>query len=99
MDKTRDPEQIDAILKRVVGQIEIKDVARAWAAAVDKNIQAHATPVMLDGRVLVVEVDSSPWLYEITTRHKQRILAALQRELKECRLYNIKLRIGKKNHG
>ena len=92
------PELMADILKKVVGEIEKKDTAvnmlEVWERAVEKNVHEHARPVSLKQGSLVVVVDSSPWLYEITTKHKKQILVNLKKELGAQAPTEIKLKIG-----
>ena len=91
-------ESIAGVLKRVVGKIEEQgpqvSVLDAWKRVVAGDIQEHARPVLLRGESLIVGVDSSPWLYEIATKHKGRILAGLRKELGDNAPREIKLKIG-----
>ena len=68
-------------------------VKRAWHRATEKRFWPHAQPVSFRKKRLVVNVDSSGWLYELTMK-KKNISARLQRILKDD-FKELQFRIGK----
>lgn len=94
----RRPESIANILKRVVNSIDENETRAsllgAWEKTVREDIRRHASPVLSKKRELVVVVDSSAWLYEIETKHKEQILKGLRKELGDNAPSEIRLKIG-----
>ena len=82
---------INGITKK--GGLTEEDVAAAWDGAVGKNAAAHSRPRSLKDSRLIVNVDGSSWLYELTVRKKE-ILGKLGAELKNKKIKEITLRIG-----
>lgn len=54
----------------------IERIKEAWQAAVDKKTYIHARPASFRAKRLVINVDSSAWMYELNLR-KHEILAKL----------------------
>ena len=67
-------------------------VKEAWRSAVGKKFYRHTQPTSFRKKRLVVNVDSSGWLYELTMR-KQGIVAKLKKSLKKD-FKELQLRIG-----
>lgn len=94
-----DKNPLENILKNIIGGIGAKgaltqeDVEKAWEEVVGKKAAAHSRPRSLRGSRLVINVDDSSWLYELTVRKKE-ILRKLSAELKTKKLTDITLRIG-----
>ena len=95
---------IKNILETVVSKIsgEKKDkseqLGTAWKAAVSKEIYKHSSVANFKSKKLIINIDSSAWMYEINL-HKQEIKAALNKELgyingKEEEVKEIILRVG-----
>jgi predicted nucleic acid-binding Zn ribbon protein len=96
MAKTR---PINGILKKVLkdlkkkGRLTEEDVSAAWEAACGAKAAKHTRPASLRRSVLVVNVDGSPWLYELTTKKKE-ILANLGGAIKDRKVKDLRFRIG-----
>jgi predicted nucleic acid-binding Zn ribbon protein len=90
---------LEGLLKKIIGGISDKgglteeDVRGAWDAAVGEKAAAHSRPRALKGPRLIVSVDGSSWLYELTVRKKE-ILKKLEESLGNKRIKEITLRIG-----
>ena len=88
MNTDRNP--LEKVLKDIIGGIGAKGalteeaVARAWEEAVGKKAAAHSAPRSLRGARLVINVDDSSWLYELTVQKKE-ILRKLASKLKSKR--------------
>jgi predicted nucleic acid-binding Zn ribbon protein len=68
-------------------------IKEAWEKAAGKKFCAHAQPVSFRKKRLVVNVDSSGWLYELTMR-KQKIVSRLRKMLKDD-FRELQFRIGR----
>ena len=90
---------LEDVLKDIISGISKKgglteeDVDSAWERAVGEKAAKHSKPCTLKGPRLIVSVDDSSWLYELTIR-KREILKSLSEILKSSRVKDITLRIG-----
>lgn len=97
MDEKANP--LESILKDVIKNLSGKrpgeeEIGEAWAKAVGEAAARHSRPVSFRKSVLVVHVDGSGWLYELTTA-RRGILAKLERDLKgKKKVKDIRYRIG-----
>lgn len=78
-------------LKKAKGQSG--DVGGALVKILDKRARAHIKPVAIKGKELVVNVDSSAWLYTLNNR-KARLLGDLKESLGNSEIIDIRFRIG-----
>jgi predicted nucleic acid-binding Zn ribbon protein len=86
------------ILKKVVSILGKKKLTEemledAWVKAAGDDAAGHTKCVGLKRAVLIVNVDVSSWLYELTTK-KRDILAKMQESLEGKKIKEIRLRIG-----
>lgn len=90
---------LEGLLKDIVGALGSKgiftqeDMAAAWESAVGKKAAKHSKVRSLQGSRLIVSVDGSGWLYELTVQKKD-ILKKLSSEIKGRKLKDITFRIG-----
>jgi predicted nucleic acid-binding Zn ribbon protein len=97
MHKDKNP--LEGVLKKIIGSVSEKgapteeDVRAAWDAAVGEKAAAHSRPRTLKAGRLVVSVDGSSWLYELTVQ-KRGILKKLEESFKGKKIKEITLRIG-----
>lgn len=90
---------LEGVLKDIISGISKKgglteeDVRSAWESAVGEKAAKHSRPRTLRGSRLIVHVDDSSWLYELTVQKKE-ILKKLGEILKSNKLKDITLRIG-----
>lgn len=90
---------LEGVLKNIISGVSGKAVATqenvraAWESAVGKKAAKHSRPRSLAGSRLIVNIDDSSWLYELTVRKKE-ILKKLGETLKSSRIKDITLRIG-----
>ena len=94
-EKTR---PLGDVLKKVVRDLGKKREAEealfeAWRLAVGKKAASHTKPVGLRRMILVTNVDSSAWLYELTLK-KKAILKRVQEKAEGRKIKDIRLRIG-----
>lgn len=68
-------------------------VAILWGVAAGNNAAKHSKPVAIKKSELLVNVDSSSWLYEMTMR-KKAILKGLEGKFGKKVIKNIRFRIG-----
>ena len=94
---------IEAILRKVLSALKKKkgkcgeeEIRKAWTSAVGKKASQHTRPVGLKASQLIVNVDGSGWLYELTLKKKD-IVKKLGEKLKTKRIKEIRLRIGEIN--
>ena len=96
-DKENNP--LEGLLKKIIsgigdrGALTEEDVRAAWDAAVGEKAAAHSRPRTLKGSRVIVSVDGSSWLYELTIRKKE-ILKKMEELLKNKKIKEITLRIG-----
>ena len=75
------------------GKLTEEEIRGTWGAVVGEKAAKHSRPRSFQEGRLIVHVDDSSWLYELTTR-KKYILKDLSAELKGKKLKEITLRIG-----
>ena len=97
MDKTHKP--LEGLLKNIVsgiggrGRLNEEDITKIWEKVVGEKASGHTLPVSFKRAGLVVNVDCSAWLYELTLE-KQDILKKLEEYLKGKKIKDIRFRIG-----
>jgi predicted nucleic acid-binding Zn ribbon protein len=97
--KTKNTEDIKQILKKVLGKIERQGTGKkekilnVWQALIGREASSHSRPVSIKKGVLTIEVDSSPWLYELSLR-KTALLKSIKTELAEHKIKLIRFRMG-----
>lgn len=95
----RKTERIDGVIKSVIealhkdGRPTSETVEAAWREAAGDKAARHAKPVSLRTKRLVVNVDGSSWLYELTLK-KDVLLGALKDKLGEDKIKELQFRIG-----
>jgi len=95
----RKPKSIEDLVKGVIkelskkGRLSAEEIAAVWASAVGDAAAKHTKPIAFRRSDLVVHVDDSGWLYELSTK-KRDILKKLEGKLKNRKLKNIRFRIG-----
>lgn len=68
-------------------------MALLWEAAAGSDAAKHSKPVAIKKSELLVNVDGSSWLYELTLR-KKKTLQALEGKFGKKNIKNIRFRIG-----
>lgn len=90
---------LESLIKNIIGSFAGKEklteeeIRSAWGVVVGQKAARHSMPHSFVGSRLIVHVDDSSWLYELTTQ-KKYILNHLSSELKGKRLKDITFRIG-----
>jgi len=70
-----------------------EEMTAIWKGAAGDVAGKHTQPISFRKATLIVNVDDSGWLYELTTRKKE-ILGKLEGKLGEKKLKDIRFRIG-----
>ncbi|MDD5496338.1 MAG: DUF721 domain-containing protein [Candidatus Omnitrophica bacterium] len=76
------------------GRVGEEEMSRAWEEVVGKSASRHARPVSLKKATLIVNVDGSSWLYELTTKKKAIVNGLSERLGLGKALKEIRFRIG-----
>ena len=90
---------LEGLVKSIIGNFAGKEklteeeIRSAWSLVVGEKAAKHSRPRAFTEARLIVHVDDSSWLYELTTR-KKYILNNLSAELKGKRLKDITFRMG-----
>ena len=96
---TRKTERIDSVIKSIIGKLDkeanptSEDIEKIWRDIAGGKTSSHAKPVSLRKKRLVINVDGSSWLYELTLR-KNELLAKLKKRLGEDKVKELQFRIG-----
>lgn len=87
---------LKTVLKRLgLGQkVRVARIAQDWERIVGSKIAKHCTPVSVRGKILVVNVDSSVWLAELTQFFKDKMLDQIHSEAGGAGIKDIRFRIG-----
>lgn len=99
MNKTK-PEPIANILKDVFVCLEKnltgedKDVFKAWDKIAGRRIKMHTRLAGFKNDKLIINTESSCWLFELKTKHKERLLKRLKKEVGRDKIKDIKFNIG-----
>ncbi|MCX6357416.1 MAG: DUF721 domain-containing protein [Candidatus Aureabacteria bacterium] len=87
---------LDTLLRKLGLDKKARDarIVQEWERIVGPTIARHSAPAGMRGKILIVNVDSSVWLAELSRFFKEKILAAVRAELGEERIQDIRFRIG-----
>ena len=70
------------VIKKIgKGRFTEEEIASVWAHAAGRKAAGHTRPISFRKSVLLVNVDSSSWLYELTTRKKEILKKLARHEL------------------
>jgi len=85
----------DKVIKEISAKNQTKKerIKGAWQKAAGRRFWPHAQPASFIKKRLVVNVDSSSWLYELTM-NRRRIISKLHKILKDD-FKQLQFRIGK----
>ena len=83
------------VIKRLSGAERFgeEEMASAWEYAAGSGAAKHSRPVSFKKATVIINVDSSGWLYELTIQ-KKKILERLGEKLKGKKIKEIRFRIG-----
>ena len=93
------PERIDGLVKDLIKKLDERSiptsdaVIKAWGEIVGRKARVHTKPTSLRKKKLVINVDGSTWLYELTLK-KDDLIRALKKRLGEDKIQEIQFRIG-----
>ncbi len=68
-------------------------ILKVWEKAAGRRLARHSRPVSFKAKRLIVHVDSSPWLYELTLQ-RPKILVRLKKCFKKKPVTEVQFRIG-----
>ena len=94
------PQLIKGILKSIIEQLKKKtafednEIIEAWNKAVGKKIKLHTKLISFKKHDLIVNTESSSWLFELQTNHKGKILKSLKKTLGEDKIKDIRFKVG-----
>ena len=95
----RKAERIDSVVKSIIERLNrqsnptSEDIKKIWKEVVGRKAFPHTSPASLRKKRLVINVDTSTWLYELTLR-KDDLLARLKKRLGEDKIKELQFRIG-----
>ncbi len=95
----RKEERIDSIVKSYMEKLQRdsnmtdEEISNAWKDVAGVRAFCHTRPVSLRKKRLVIHVDGSTWLYELSMR-KEGLLRKLKQRLGDDKIKQIQFRIG-----
>ncbi len=93
------PEPIEGVIKAVIEKLgrearpTAEDINSIWRAAAGEKAAEHSKPVSMRNKRIIVNVDGSSWLYELTLK-KVFLLKELKKKLGEEKIKELQFRIG-----
>ncbi|MDD5680529.1 MAG: DciA family protein [Candidatus Omnitrophica bacterium] len=93
------PERIDGVIKSLIEKLDkearptSEGIETIWQEIAGDKAAKHAKPVSLRKKRLVINVDGSSWLYELTLK-KGVLLGGLKKKLGEDKITELQFRIG-----
>ncbi|MFH0840291.1 MAG: DUF721 domain-containing protein [Candidatus Omnitrophota bacterium] len=90
---------IDGVIKALIEKLSkdsgptTEDIGAAWKRAAGEAAFKHTKPAALRKKRLVINVDGSSWLYELTLK-KEALLAEMRKILGEDKIKELQFRIG-----
>ncbi len=93
------PRAVSEVVDRILGRYRLQKqyalfrVLASWEEIVGSRPAAHSRPLRLRGKVLEVRVDQAVWMQHLQL-HKNKILAAVNRHLKENPVEDLFWRFG-----
>lgn len=86
---------VDAVLKGLRNKEPLPEdkLLYQWTRVVKGSLGKHSKPIAWTGTRVIVNVDSSGYLYELNLR-KEKILSELKKRLGEEKLDKIQFRLG-----
>ncbi len=97
--RSKKPEGIQKILHNLIGSIEKKDskkkekILKVWQKTAGEKAYSHTRPVSIRRKTLIIEIDSSTWLYALNLK-KRDLLKEIKKELQEYKIEDIRFRVG-----
>jgi predicted nucleic acid-binding Zn ribbon protein len=87
---------LDGLLRKwEKGTVKKGDAVRAaWVAATREEARKHARPISLKRGILMVLVENSPWLYELTIEKKDMLKKFNEHYTGRKKAKDIRFRVG-----
>ena len=87
---------LDAFLKAsgLADSLSKRGIRDTWRETVGNEVCEHTRVAGLRKNILIIEVDSAPWLNELAGFYKATILKEVQRKLPGERIQDIQFRAG-----
>ena len=95
----RKPERISGVVRSVLERLDKRsnptsdEINKIWQEVVGKKAFTHTKPASLKEKKLVINVDGSGWLYELTLKKKQ-LLNKMKSKLGQDKVKELQFRIG-----
>jgi predicted nucleic acid-binding Zn ribbon protein len=95
----RKTERIDSVVKSILEKLDkqsiltSEEIEKIWREVAGRKASSHTKPASFRKKRLMVNVDGSSWLYELTLR-KNELLAELKKRLGEGKIEELQFRIG-----
>ena len=96
---TRDAVAIRDTVARILKKLGLEEetwtasLAEVWTELVGEDVARHARPGVVKDRCLIVYVDSSPWLSELSRYGQGRMLKNIQGRFGRKRVSTIRLQL------
>ncbi len=86
---------IEGLIKKlgIAPETWLNELASSWDSLVGKDVAAHTRPGLIQNGCLVVYVDSSAWLMELTRIAKRSMLKTLQERYTPSRIRDVRLQL------
>lgn len=87
---------LDGVLKKLGLERRVQEsrILRDWETWVGPSIAQHAVPYRVINKKLVIYVDNSVWLAELTRFYKHKILQRIHKEVGKELIEEVILKIG-----
>lgn len=72
-----------------------KAVREAWRAVVGEEICQHTRVAGIRKNILIIEVDSAPWLTDLASFYKQSILQSIHQKMPNANIKDIQFKAGR----
>ncbi|MDA1045079.1 MAG: DUF721 domain-containing protein [Verrucomicrobia bacterium] len=91
---------IESLVKKlgIAPDTWITGMANDWTDIVGKDVAAHTRPGVFQGKCLIVYVDSSAWLAELSRIAKRSMLKKLQERLDTSQISDLRLQLDPDTH-
>ena len=93
------PEKIDSVVKAIIKKLDSNSnptsdrIIEAWIEIVGDKAGLHSKPVSLRKKKLIVNVNGSTWLYQLTLI-KDELLKEMKKKFSGEKIKEIQFRIG-----
>ncbi len=92
------PDSVKDIIEQVFQEIKKKNTPRAgivdiWGEVAGKKVVRHTKPVAFKAGILIINVDSTSWLYELNVC-KALLIRKMKKRLLDRPLKELRFRIG-----